>query len=451
MTAKHLAICALLAVASAGAGAGGELPNRVDIRSEHNGWGHTLTNLSLTFTNGVFAAGDYTVPAAAIANVLAAAERPWPKPPANSRPYFTIDPENFGLTRYWLEANYERLLRAYSAEAGPAFPNASEPQRAWLTNELADIDLLAEALRDHFRGSWTDDYPTLELRLEHDDGRVVEQILYLKTRAQPSFMLPWEVHAGTNQSWSGNADISRAVFEVLPPGFLNRDRLNGDLFDMVKNGFLNVQSVRDFLRRSTLDQTFGDQAAAQGFELRYATADRDRFKASLHGTNWPHCVTMPVETGIYLGVVTNLKAILSEADARVAPLLKQDWLVSRLNSATNVSVEVKAEGSPDHQWLRGQMEEAGRVDFYDRIAPELRRSLGFLLREGFKRTSEWAVLNDGRLLIYGFTGDGVLDWKPDELGFIGDARKLQSFFLNRIGVFVGPQGEITEVVQPQGK
>jgi hypothetical protein len=190
MTAKHLAICALLAVASAGAGAGGELPNRVDIRSEHNGWGHTLTNLSLTFTNGVFAAGDYTVPAAAIANVLAAAERPWPKPPANSRPYFTIDPENFGLTRYWLEANYERLLRAYSAEAGPAFPNASE---------------------------------------------------------------------------------------------------------------------------------------------------------------------------------------------------------------------------------------------------------------------QWAVLNDGRLLIYGFTGDGVLDWKPDELGFTGDARKLQSFFINRIGVFVGPQGEIAEVVQPQGK
>ena len=125
--------------------------------------------------------------------------------------------------------------------------------------------------------------------------------------------------------------------------------------------------------------------------------------------------------------------------------------MSRLKGSAEVSVEVKAEGSPDHQWLRGHMDKVGLAAFYDRIQPALRRSLGFLLREGLQRASEWAVLEDGRLLLYGFAGDGVLDWKPDELGFQGDQRMLGSFNINRVGVFVGPEGKITEVVPPERK
>ncbi len=460
MTKHCLAICALFVAATLSAQAGPVFPNQVTIRSEHWGWSSSSTNLTLTFTNGVFSAGDYRVAPSLISNVLAAAKRPWPKPPTNSWPPFTINTENLGLTRAWLNTNYKRLLQSYSDKEGQAFPNTSERQRAWLTNALTDIDLLAEAVRGRFGSFWTDDYPTIELRFEHDDGRVVEELLLIKTTAQPAFMLPWEIHDATNLCTSGNAEISRAVAQILPPAFLNRDRLNGDLFEMVRAGFLSLQKVHEFMRRSTLEQTLGDEAPllAQGFELKNPVVDAgsfirypESFRANLHRTNWPSCLVMPVQTGICLGVVTNLKAMIANADARVTPLLKQEWFVSRLNRSTNLSVEVKAEGSPDHQWLRGHMEKVGRSGFYDRIAPDLRRSLGFLLREGYKRSSEWAVLPDGRLLIYGFTGDGVLDWKPDELGFHGDSRMLQSFTINRIGIFVGPRGQITEVIQPQEK
>jgi len=148
-------------------------------------------------------------------------------------------------------------------------------------------------------------------------------------------------------------------------------------------------------------------------------------------------------------VVTNLNAILGHAEARVAPLLKLEWLVLRLKGSAAVSVEVEPEGSTDHPWLRGHMDKVGRAAFYDRIQPALRRSLGFVLREGFQRTSEWAILEDGGLLLYGFTGNGVLDWKPDDLGFQGEQRMLQSSSINFVGVFVRPEGRITEVVPPQ--
>jgi hypothetical protein len=415
---KPLVSSFFLIAVSVCAGNGPLFPNLVTISSEHRGWGTTSTNLTLSLTNGVFSAGDYTVAPPLISNTLLAAKRPWPTP-TNSWPAFTIDPENLGLSRNWLKTNYERLLQAYSSEAGEVFPNTSEPQRSWLTNALADIDLLAETLRGSFGSFWTDDYPTLELWFEHDDGKVVKQILLLKTTAQPSFMLPWDVRDGTNQCVSGNADISRAVVQLLPLGFLNRDRLNGDVFEMIKAGFLSLQEIQAFMRRSTLEQTLGDETAllSEGFELRNAVVEGgslahfpESFRANLYRTNWPQPLTIPLQTGICLGVVTNLKSIVTKADARLAPLLKQGWLMSRLNSSKDIALEVNAEGSPDHQWLRGHMDKVGLADFYDHIAPDLRQSLGFLLREGYRRSSEWAVLPDGRLLMYGFTGDGVLDW-----------------------------------------
>ncbi len=225
------------------AGTGSIFPNHVVILSTRESWGFVSTNLFLTFTNGAFSTGNYSVNPSLISNVLAAALRPWPKPASNTWPRFTIDAPNLGLTRDWVKGNYGRLLDAYSNTEGVAFPRASEQQRAWLTNALADTDLLTTTLGRWFVDLRIDDRPTMELRFEHDDGRVVRRILQLKTTSYWPFMLPWEVHGGTNDFISGNADISRAVLQILPPGFLNRRRLDGDsrldsdLFRVVSAGF----------------------------------------------------------------------------------------------------------------------------------------------------------------------------------------------------------------------
>ena len=464
MSRKHSIFLPIILAATSvcSAGTGGLLPTQIVIRAEHFGWGFRSTNLTLTLSNGVYAAGTYTVAPALISNLMAVAKRPWPQPPTNAWPRFIVDPVNLGLDAAWLKTNYQPLLQSFSTNSGKGpFPNTSERQRAWLTNALADLDLLGEGLRGLFAGGmWTDDYPSLELRFEHDDGHTVEQVFRLSTRAQPWFMLPWQVYDGAREFTSANADISRAVVQVLPPGFLLRDRLDADVFQMVRTGFLRLPKVNQFIQKSTLEETLGDEVKTflQVFERPYCVISGggyvgypDSFTATLHRTNWPKGLTMSIQTGVEHGVVTNLKAILDNADGRVAPLLKQEWLMSRFKSPGGLSAEVKAEGSPDHQWLRGHMDKVGRAAFYDRIQPALRRSLGFLLREGSQRASEWAILEDGRLLLYGFTGDGVWDWKPDELGFQGDERMLHSSTINRVGVFVGPEGTITEVVRPERK
>ena len=48
------------------ASTGGSLPTQIVIRAEHFGWGFRTTNLTLVFSNGVYAAGTYTVAPALI-------------------------------------------------------------------------------------------------------------------------------------------------------------------------------------------------------------------------------------------------------------------------------------------------------------------------------------------------------------------------------------------------
>jgi len=456
------------------------MPTHIVIRSDQFGRGSfKSTGHTLVLSNGVYAAETYTVAPALISNLMAVAKRPWPKPSTNTWHGFAIDPANLGLNAAWVKSNYQRLLESYSDKSRrEAFPNASERQRAWLTNALGDLELLGDGLRGCFAGFLTDDYPSLELRFENHDGQHVEQVFRLSTMAHLRFMLPWEVCDGSHEFTSGNADISRAVVQILPPGFLHGDRLDGDLFQVVLGGFVESQQVHAFIKKSTLEDTLGDEVDAppQGVELRTCSISGrsyerypDTFRATLHRTNWPERLTMAIESGIERGVVTNLKAILSRADARAAPLLKQQWLVSRVKGPGNVSLEVKPEGSLDQQWPRGQMAKAGLAAFYDRIQPALGRALGLLLREGPGRASEWAILEDGRILLYGFSGDGVLDWTPEELGLQGDQRlprpsdveramalvldwKHDQFgFVNRVGVFVGPQGTITAFVPSERK
>lgn len=440
-------------------GASTGFPTRILIRAEQGGWGVESTNLILNRSNGVYAAEAYMVAPSLVSHLMTVASRPWPQPATNTWPRVIIDPVNLGLNAAWVKTNHQRLLQAFSGNSEQGiFPNASDRQRAWLTQAMADVELLGEAVRGYFRSSWSDDDPSLELWFENDNGQIVEQVFRLRTQAQHSFMLPWEIYNGTNVGTSGDADISRAVVQILPPGFMNRERASGDLIGMIVHEFPRSYKVREFIKQSTLEETLGAEAdeLPQGFELRNCWTPAgsygrfpSTFMATLHRTNWPERLTIPIHTGIERGVVTNLKSILARAEVKVAPLLKQEWLVLRLKGSASLEVGVEAEGSPDHPWLRGHMDKVGRAAFYDRIQPALRRSTKFILREGVSQSSEWAVLEDGRFLLYGFTGNGVLDWSPQELGFQGDARMLRSSSINFVGVFVGPDGKVTEVVPPE--
>ena len=101
---------------------------------------------------------------------------------------------------------------------------ATASQRALLTNTLKDrqkIERIVPALFSHVR---MDDYPRATGEVTFDDGAK----LTAETDSYYPFMLPWSLGVQRGQTY--NADISRAVADLLGKKSPNKDRLGGSTF-----------------------------------------------------------------------------------------------------------------------------------------------------------------------------------------------------------------------------
>jgi hypothetical protein len=84
------------------------------------------------------------------------------------------------------------------------------------------VRALPSSLAALYRSFWTDDFPEVDVKVTLRSGRV----LHANTRNQHDYMLPWDVDGRTTY----DMDLSSIVAKLLPPGAVNRLRLDGARF-----------------------------------------------------------------------------------------------------------------------------------------------------------------------------------------------------------------------------
>jgi hypothetical protein len=105
-----------------------------------------------------------------------------------------------------------RLLRAL---ARPAIPRL----------DLTVFDVPATVIDRHYSSCWTDDSPSHLIRIYCENGRNIT----IRAEAQYAFMLPLKItHSSTGTSYETfDPALSRALADLMPDGYLDRDRLAG--------------------------------------------------------------------------------------------------------------------------------------------------------------------------------------------------------------------------------
>ena len=100
---------------------------------------------------------------------------------------------------------------------------------------FVDYEYVKEIVSEYYSSNWYDDYPKIivEIKLTGD------KIITLQSNDQHFFTTPWFISSDTASGSlkNYNINISKALAEVLPDGFVNKERLIGSglIYEVIKS------------------------------------------------------------------------------------------------------------------------------------------------------------------------------------------------------------------------
>jgi hypothetical protein len=189
---------------------------RIQSVALHSQWGGLgepgRSDLLIQLQDGQYAANGRIIPIEKITALIEAIESPRVAEP---------DPENLGITTQWLQSHVEDAARyATYLDYQAGYPDQQDLFRTAFTNERT----IQARLKSLYQSFHTDDYPHISVQLSFDDG----ELLTVCSDSQHAFMVPWKVTRGGNSTETYNANISRAIFALLPAKFTNREDLTDE-------------------------------------------------------------------------------------------------------------------------------------------------------------------------------------------------------------------------------
>lgn len=100
---------------------------------------------------------------------------------------------------------------------------------------LGNHENIKEAVSEYYASNWYDDYPKIVVEIKLLDDKIIT----LQSNDQHFFMAPWFISSdrASGSLKNYNINISKALADTLPDGFVNKERLSGAglIYEVIKN------------------------------------------------------------------------------------------------------------------------------------------------------------------------------------------------------------------------
>ena len=208
MRLKHIVLLILFIIFSTEVFPQSDEIKEINIDSRWAGWEMEDDQITITSKDGAFYLDDQVVSNRLIEDLISALN----------------EPKKSVLDVSSLELDMEGL-KGFVKHAQKAF----HPEIA--LNDTETMDVINKAVHAYYFESFhTDDYPNIEIQIVYQDGRTLD----IYTESQKICLLPWvmskmkEVFANEadDADLNFNVNISKALYAILPEGFLNKERLS---------------------------------------------------------------------------------------------------------------------------------------------------------------------------------------------------------------------------------
>lgn len=427
---------------------------RVQSVTIHSQWGGLgkpgRSDLLIQLQNGQYAANGRIIPSEKIAALLEAVESPRLAEP---------DPENLEITTRWLQSHMEDAGRhATYFECQSGYPDQKELFRAAFTDERT----IQVRLTELYRTFHTDDYPSMSVQLAFDDGELVT----VSSDSQHPFMIPWKVARGGIAAETYNANISRALFALLPAKFTNREDLTDE--EPFVTGLLQELASGTGMEIKTRWEALGAQREA-GNALEFLKsiyqvrgADVNSYHDLDFGKEWkdgkPHEENLHVNLWrpgfpknfavaailLHHGLQTEGVDALPEGSGDYERLvLSVDWLKAYLDAhpdehAWLFYVHGRSLSQKGMKIFAADMQAAGRDDLIPKVSAVQDKAA--VLESG--HGDYWIILPDRSAILWRWSSlSNILLWKPTDF-LTHRCTDYQKVNGGCSGTLISPEGEI---------
>jgi hypothetical protein len=339
---------------------------------------------------------------------------------------------NLGITAQWLR---EHADQAGGHASRLYYQDGLPDQKALFREAFEDQRTLPSRVKHVYESFHTDDYPHMRVQVVLQNGAQVT----LTTESQNPYMLPWCVTANGTTTKTYNANISRALFALLPPKFDNRGRLTDESDSF--NGLLSMlgeETASTVERRWDLMRAEHASADAlsvlrSAYEVRSATVNSyhdlafgkawdggEPHEENLHAALWrqgfPKSFTV---TAILLrqnDKTEGANELLKRAPMYENLVFSVPWLDAYFKSHPEENAwlfYVHGESVTDKAMyvFAADMKAAGRVDLVTRVRSVQHQAALFESGHG----DYWIILPDKTAILWRWESlDHILKWKVNE-------------------------------------
>ena len=341
---------------------------------------------------------------------------------------------NLGITAQWLRGHADQA-RGHASRLYYNYSEGLPEQRALFREAFENQRTIPSRLKQVYETFHTDEYPHMRVQLALQGGAQV----ILSTDSQNPYMLPWSVTANGKTTKTYNANISRALFALLPLSFENRERLTDEGDDSLGLLAMLADETAD-----TVEQRWnmlGAQHASAdalaelrtGYEIRYATVDiyndlafgnsesgKEPYEENLHATLWkpgfPQGFTVAAILLRQNGITEGARELLKRAPVYERLVFSVPWLDGYLKRHPE-----------EHAWLfyvhglsltdkamhifADDMKAIGRPELVERVRVVQDQSA--LLESGHE--DYWIILPDKTTIMWRWQSlNHILKWKVNE-------------------------------------
>ena len=333
------------------------------------------------------------------------------------------DPSNLGITPTWLDEQIADQKGRFRLEVA----RATASQRALLADTLKSRQKIERIVPALFKYVRTDDYPGASVEVTFEDGAR----LRAETHSYYPFMLPWSVGAQGEQSY--NADISRAVANLLGKKSPNKNRLGGSTFayELVETGQRSIEREWELLGS---EDRAGDALAAlrARYEVvasevnpyhhpEYGTAtykgepEQVNLHVTLRKTSFPPNVSVALVLQQVQGKVEGVERFLANAEKYESLALSVPWLSQYIKDNSRIPVRIsyiqdRSFGDKALRTFTEDMRFRDQPDLIEQVRAQQQDIVLLIVGNTYSETY-WILFPDKHMLLWRFgSPSGLLKW-----------------------------------------